>query len=357
MTCLSERQGQIPARHAVQTAGSVLILALWSLLLLSALSVGVAAHVASNLEVARVLSGRAAAFWVARAGVERACFEVWCDTNGWDSAGEKWSGTGLNIRDVELGEGSFSVFCLEDGVHGGVVTNYGLADEERKIAINACTGATYRAVLRSLLEQVGGLTSESADAMSSCTADWIDEDEEPLALGAEDSYYMGQHDGYSCRNGPIECIEELMLVKGMTAELLEEIRPYVTVHGTEGRVNLNTAGPVVLRALAGARPDATKIGCETLAQCIVDYRLASNVFTNLNKRMIRSEVFGSAPHRSTVRERSTLDWIVNHGLLTVQSRHFYGISVGTVGGAATGERRIEFVYDRKEDHIRAWNED
>src|SRR5262249_57796060 len=50
--------------------------------------------------------------------------------------------------------------------------------------------------------------------------DWIDADSTPRSTGAEDDYYMGLNPPYHCKNGPLDSLEELLLVKGVTPQLL-----------------------------------------------------------------------------------------------------------------------------------------
>ena len=87
--------------------------------------------------------------------------------------------------------------------------------------------------------------------------DWLDEDDEPLGFGgAESSYYQGLDTPYEPRNGPMEFVEELLLVKGITDELYfgtEEVpglASLVTPYGRDGKVNINTAHAFILGALS-----------------------------------------------------------------------------------------------------------
>ncbi|NLN94418.1 MAG: general secretion pathway protein GspK [Candidatus Hydrogenedens sp.] len=97
--------------------------------------------------------------------------------------------------------------------------------------------------------------------------DWLDYDDgdstEPD--GAESDYYLSLESPYPCKNGPMDSIEELLLIKGITPELYfgnaeeqsgslpqEPLSEYLTVHGDwEGRVNVNTAREEVISALVG----------------------------------------------------------------------------------------------------------
>lgn len=87
------------------------------------------------------------------------------------------------------------------------------------------------------------------DWMDSGDGDWEEE------YGAEENYYQSLDPPYSCKNGPIESIEELLLVKGITSELLygtEErppLAPLLTPWGNDGKININTADALILQAL------------------------------------------------------------------------------------------------------------
>jgi type II secretory pathway component PulK len=98
-----------------------------------------------------------------------------------------------------------------------------------------------------------GLEDEDVDNIVNAIKDWIDEDDDPTGLGgAENSYYQGLETPYSCKNAPVEFLEELQHVRWIkeNKELYERISPYLSPHGDDGKINLNTAHPLVLRALS-----------------------------------------------------------------------------------------------------------
>lgn len=94
-----------------------------------------------------------------------------------------------------------------------------------------------------------------ARAIVDSLVDWIDEDDRESDDGAESSYYQSLENPYSCRNGPVRYIEELLLIRGITRPLLfgtkdsEGLADYVTVHGDSGKININTAPVLVLQSL------------------------------------------------------------------------------------------------------------
>jgi general secretion pathway protein K len=97
--------------------------------------------------------------------------------------------------------------------------------------------------------------------------DWIDVDDIPTgAGGAESSYYRGLEKPYAARNGSMETIAELRLIKGFTDEVLLKLGArrvggivdpatnlYLTAvpmpQGGSWRVNLNTAPIAILQSL------------------------------------------------------------------------------------------------------------
>lgn len=78
--------------------------------------------------------------------------------------------------------------------------------------------------------------------------DYVDPDEVRMAGGFEDDYYQRQPSPYRAANRPLLSVDELGLVEGFDAALVDLIRPYVTVHpfAGGGGVNPNTAPPHVL---------------------------------------------------------------------------------------------------------------
>lgn len=105
--------------------------------------------------------------------------------------------------------------------------------------------------------------------------DWLDMDDEPRPEGAESDFYEGLETPYACKNGPMESIEELLLIAGITPEIyfdlnrtpeetlqlqeqeledglypVSSLPDLLTACGSiEGRININTARPELLLAL------------------------------------------------------------------------------------------------------------
>ena len=79
--------------------------------------------------------------------------------------------------------------------------------------------------------------------------DWIDSDSEARAGGAEDLDYLQLKVPYRAANQPFTSVDELRLVRGFTPEIVEKVRPYITVLPVASTINLNTAPTEVLAAV------------------------------------------------------------------------------------------------------------
>jgi type II secretory pathway component PulK len=94
---------------------------------------------------------------------------------------------------------------------------YGVTDESGKINLNMLLQLDPSGtVAHDMLMKLPNMTEDVADAI----IDWIDPDDEPRANGAESQYYSGLSPSYRCKNGPLDSIEELLLVRGVTPEML-----------------------------------------------------------------------------------------------------------------------------------------
>ncbi len=138
-----------------------------------------------------------------------------------------------------------------------------IIDLERRIQINnlvnkegTLNGEQKDFLSRFLSSEVFLLETDQIDDIIDAIIDWIDPDEDTTSFGgAENDYYKSLENPYSCRNGPMESIEELLLVKGITRELYygtEEtpgIGKYLTTYG-DGKININTAETIILKSLS-----------------------------------------------------------------------------------------------------------
>lgn len=132
-----------------------------------------------------------------------------------------FSGVTLGPTDGPRGGGRFSVVSVADTFSGSgearYAIQYGVTDEGAKLNINALiqeddTGQ----VLHDALMKLPDMTEEIADAI----VDWVDSDDTQRTAGAESGYYATLPQAYQAKNGPLNTLEELLLVRGVTPRLL-----------------------------------------------------------------------------------------------------------------------------------------
>jgi general secretion pathway protein K len=150
----------------------------------------------------------------------------------------------------------FASAAFERGImEGEIIDENGKIDVNSLISDNGQFDQTQKAILERFLgEPRFGLTEEEVNTIIDSLRDWIDEDDEISGIyGAEDSFY---HDrGYLCKNAPLDTLEEMLLIRGVTQEIFygnrerSGIAPYLTVYGTH-ELNINTASIPVLMALS-----------------------------------------------------------------------------------------------------------
>ncbi len=87
-----------------------------------------------------------------------------------------------------------------------------------------------------------------ADRLAQAILDWRDPDDLRRARGAERQDYARQGLAVRPANRPFGSVRELRDVMGMTPELYERVRPFLSVRGT-GRINVNAAPRPVLLTL------------------------------------------------------------------------------------------------------------
>jgi hypothetical protein len=122
---------------------------------------------------------------------------------------------GVLVRDADgdRSRGRVSLVAPDGSAEGGGGLRAGLIDESARLNLNALLSFDLdEEQQREMLMYLPQMTEDIADAI----LDWIDDDDEPRTYGAESESYPD----YLPRNGPLESLDELLLVAGVTPELL-----------------------------------------------------------------------------------------------------------------------------------------
>jgi general secretion pathway protein K len=246
--------------------GFALILTILVVSVITALTIQFSGAMRSDLFAAATLRDEVKLRCTAKSGVNYALAVLSQDAtqSAADSLQEDWTDSislSSNCSSL-LQEGRSRIQILD---HSGriainmLVTEEGEYDDKQKDLLT-----------RFLNSEEFGLDSEEIDNMVDAIKDWIDADSEETRFGAEDSYYQALSQPYRCRNAPLVFLEELLLVRGVTEELYygtkerPGISAFLTTHG-EGKININTAHPLVLRSLSDQLDD-------DMVENMADYR-------------------------------------------------------------------------------------
>ncbi len=191
--------------------------------------------------------------------------------------GEEGSSEKL-FKKITLGEGFFEISYNPSNTEGEKPV-FGFIDEERKININAITNKNY--VVIQYLFQFLGIEENVSNTIAASLVDWHDQDSKDMnpPFGAEDDYYQTLTKKYHCKNSSFDHLDEMLLLKGMTKEIFEKVRPFLTVFPKDAkdiRINMNTASKIVIQSLArrftGGQTNAGWQDADDLADKIIMYR-------------------------------------------------------------------------------------
>jgi general secretion pathway protein K len=214
--------------------------------------------------------------WMGRSGAEVAKYvlslQMAISQEPYDSLNQVWAGgpggmatsnsplAAFSMKDIPLGNGKVSVDKI--------------VDLERKANINTAPPQVLEQALVLM-----GMDAGSYPTIVNSILDWIDADNTTRVDGAESDYYQGEDPPYYAKNGPMDDLSELLLVKGMTPDLywgphganyvpsrVQKSRQnrlgfnadmpvyqvgFVDLFTTlsSGKININTASAVVLQLL------------------------------------------------------------------------------------------------------------
>ena len=242
--------------------GMALLLVLMIVALMTSLLTDLAFSTMVDMRLTETFRDSTKAYYLAKGGINAGRMILQEDRNKYDSLDETWS---KGVINYPVGEGSVTI-RIED--QDGKLSLNGMVNGNNPQTI--MTDRFYRLLVVMGLDRL----ADPAE-LTAALIDWIDTGNDPYTeihtdgqslpvSGAEDIYYQSQAQPYKSKNGPLETLQELSLIKGFTPEVIKQISPHLAVNGSVA-VNINTASAEVLMALDLQVSDDT-------AQAIVDYR-------------------------------------------------------------------------------------
>ncbi len=233
------------------------ILVTWILVALIAIVGEFTYTMRTELNIVRNFKEEEESYQLALAGIEQAKLEIlsakepaYVYKNAEDLLSFKRDEEEIPSRSAEIGNNTFS---------------YTITDEDSKLNINKVPLEQLKNII-----QGTGIDISEVDTIVDSIIDWRDTNDLHMLNGAEEDYYQSLEIPYSCKDGPFEIIEELLLVKGVTPEIFygtgntvdeedadngeEEyfhgIARYFTAFNTM-KININTASQEVLETAFG----------------------------------------------------------------------------------------------------------
>jgi general secretion pathway protein K len=229
MRGLAERRRERAIARGRAERGIALVMVLWLTVLIAVIGSSFAYSMRGEALAARNTMSLAQARAAADGAVERTFFELSrprvTQEGGWLADGQPHAWTD---GDIEL---------------TAVAT-----DESARIDLNSAA----EPLLKGLLQNVGGLDSDTAQRTLEAILDWRDIDDLRRPNGAEAPDYQSAGSKYVPTNSPFESVGELLRVLGVTPALTARIVPSLTVYSRQAGVNLATAGRDVLLAMPTA---------------------------------------------------------------------------------------------------------
>ena len=179
--------------------------------LLSVVVIGVLHTSRIDLMIQKNYGDRIQAHYLAVAGLEKAKALLYRDARDRSRNGRNHSGdlydSPENFRDVRFSRGQFRILRGGSESEGGGII-YGVSDEESRLNVNYASFEQ--------LSNIVGMTMDVAAAIM----DWRDEDNRVTPGGAEADYYAALRPPSLPRNGPLQTVRELLMVRGVTREAL-----------------------------------------------------------------------------------------------------------------------------------------
>jgi len=229
--------------------GVALIVVLWIFIFLFVVAFDFSATVREEAAATHRFSDETQGYYLALAGFQRGLYEFIQQAGGGNPQSDPkqndlYDGT---WREEKLGSGMFRVR---------------LVDEGGKININRVDEQVLRRVFTNL-----GVDGSAADILVDSIMDWRDPDDLHRSNGAESDYYSSLSKAYTAKNGPLDSVEDLLWIRGMTPALFYGtvddgdarseraprvgLRDVFTIDSPIDRVNLRTATAEVIHALTG----------------------------------------------------------------------------------------------------------
>jgi general secretion pathway protein K len=242
------------------SAGVALLMVLWVTAILAVIALEFSFAMRTEVNIARHYKEQTELHARAEGGIQRAIVEMiykqdariqqlrkTMKTEGFPPEQEEWVADG-RVYPLPFDKGKCDVRMMSEG---------------GKVNINVVSEIALRKIVGQL-----GLEGETRDVVVDSILDWRDPDDFYRINGAENDYYQSLKEPYKCKNGILDSIEELLLVRGVTQDLFygkkgekegEEgstdsrvgMKDIFSVYAPGEQVDINSATVPVMKILLG----------------------------------------------------------------------------------------------------------
>ncbi len=250
-----------------QPRGVALIMVLWVVTILSVIALEFCFAMRTEVNITKNYKEEVQLYAIAEGGVHRAIAELILKHDPRIQQMKK----GLTGEEVPsekkewVADGRPYSLSYDQGVN-----EIRIMGEAGKVNINGVPEKTLRNILGQL-----GLQGEKKDTVADSIMDWKDPDDFTRLNGAENDYYQSLKEPYNCKNGNLDSVEELLLVKGVTPDLFygrkaikkedDEaekssasrigLKDIFSIYSLGGQIDVNCATVPVLRVVLGIPKD------------------------------------------------------------------------------------------------------
>lgn len=338
-------------KRVIGSKGSVLIMVLWALGMLTVFTIQVSLTMQGKISFLSRIERRAALRHAGRAGIFKAMSVIKNEIK--DNSLNNLLQRSLTLfynpgsfRDIDMGPARVSVGYNDALGAGRRQYVHGVTDEERRINLNKAT----RQMIEKLVTLVVNPGEKEADKMAGSLVDWRQYGETEIEGFFSDEFYENLEFPYKEKKKDYETLDEIRLVKGITEQVFERLRDYVTVYGS-GEVNINTASWPVLVALGFTEEQAGIIegmrrGADGIAGTLDDLFFTDTGM--LSQKLIEVQDLKGP-------EREALDRLLSTVKLTAAPSLFRIESVAQ-RPESRENNRITCVFNPNNDKIIYWHE-
>lgn len=320
-----------------RSAGTVLIVTIWVVLVLAGLALVFARSMRVSAAVAANQVAALQAECIAEGALQYVLARI---TEAADAEEDKTSSeAGADYEEQKVGEAGY-FWVLRSNLESDHEFDFGLTDEAGKINLNSASVE--------MLQKLPGMTAELAASI----IDWRDSDSDVTTGGAESESYLLRADGYQCKDAPLETVEEILLINGSSEDLLygedtnlngylddhendgDESEPhdnhngsldagfydYVTVYSEESNVDSDGQSRININNTSGASELQTLLEEKFKTDRALEIMLASGISSNPSfenildfyfKSGMTAQEFSQIADRLTTSSETTLSGLVN----------------------------------------------